>query len=266
MQDVMAGRDQEALMDTYHILMHCGSTYEGFENLVLPWADRDTDPSCPPPHAWGAAKINGLLRNLFVVEQGGRYGLDEGQRDLRLFNVISPAWIKPGERIAVENARTEFGVVTASMQFRADGADVLLATNFHDQPRDIVLRIPYFIELMKFDSDAKRSSQDGVNVRVTPDAKRISFTWRQRPGAHRRTVQNILLSYRREPGFWKGKRSEMPTPPAGFLTPEEESLPPAPLSFDTVRNSWREEYARRFWGAVQAGGKPVTIAAPTLRT
>ena len=266
MQDVIAGRDKDALLDTYHILMHCGSTFEGFENLVFPWADRVTSPSCPPPHAWGAAKINGLLRNLFVVELGGRYGLDEGQRDLRLFNVISPAWIKPGERIAVENARTEFGVVTASMQFRANGADVSITTNFHDQPRDIVLHIPYFIELLKFDTDATRSSQDGVNVRVSPDVKRIGFKWRQRPGAHRQTVQDILLSYRREPGFWKGKRSEMPTPSKGTLTPEEKSLPPVPLSFVAVRDSWRREYARRFYDFVQAGGKPVTIAAPPTLT
>ncbi len=56
----------------------------------------------------------------------------------------------------------------------------------------------------------------------------------------------------------------MPTPPKGYLTPDEERLPPVPLSFDTVRNAWRQEYARRFWGLVQAGGEPVTIAAPSL--
>ena len=263
-QDVVAGRDREALLDTYHILMHCGSTFEGFENLVLPWTDRDTHPNCPPPHAWCASKINGLIRNLFFVEYGGRCGLDEGQRELRLFSVISPAWVKPGEHIAVDNARTEFGIVTATMQFRTNGADVSLKTDFHDRPRDLVFHMPYFVELVKFSTDAKRSSHEGSNVRVSPDATRVRLTWRNRPEANRHTTQDILLSYRREPGFWKGKRSEMPEPPKGFLTTEEEDFPPVPLSLDAVRDAWRREYARRLAEFVKAGGKPSTVTAPAL--
>jgi len=265
MQDVVAGRDREALLDTYHILLHCGSTFEGFETLVFPWTDRDTHPDLPPPHGWCAAKVNNLLRNLFIVELGGRYGVDEGQRDLRLFNVISPAWAKPGERIAVENAPTEFGVVTASMQFHTDGAEVSLKTDFHDQPRDLVFHIPYFVELVKFDTDAKRASRDGADVRISPDATRIQFTWRKRPGVNRRTMQDILLSYRREHRFWAGTRSEMPKVPEGFLTREEEDLAPMPLSFDVVLDAWRREYARRFAAFVKAGGKPVTVTAPALQ-
>jgi hypothetical protein len=264
LQDVVAGRDREALIDTYHVLMHCGSTLEGFENLVVPWSDRDTHPNCPPPHGWCESKINCLLRNLFVVELGGRCGLDAGQRDLRLFSVISPAWVKPGERIAIEKARTEFGMVTASMQFRSRGADVSLQTDFHTPPRDIVFHVPYFVELAKFSTDAKRSTRDGATVRVSPDVTGVRFTWWLKPEVHRHTTQNILLAYRREPGFWKGKRSEMPEPPPGFLTDEEEKLPPAELSFVTVRDAWRREYARRLAEFVKRGREPALVTAPAL--
>jgi hypothetical protein len=266
LQDVVAGRDRLALLDAYHIFLHCGSTFEGFENLVLPWTDRDTHPNCPPPHGWCVSKINGLLRNLFLVELGGRCGLDEGQRDLHLFSVISPAWAKPGERIAIENARTEFGMVTARMQFHAHGADVSLQTNFHHAPREVVFLTPYFVELARFNTDAKHATRDGAMVRFSPDVTRVKFIWRQKSEVHRRTTQDILLSYRREPGFWKGKRSEMPEPPVGSLTAEEEGLPPAELSFATVRDAWRREYARRFDAFVKAGGAPVTVTGPPLQT
>lgn len=265
MQDVVAGRDREALMDTYHILVHCGSTFEGFETLVFPWTDRDTHPDLPPPHAWCAAKINNLLRNLFIVELGGRYGVDNGRRDLRLFSVISPAWVKPGERIAVENAPTEFGVVTASMEFRTDGADVIFRANFHDQPRDLVFHVPYFVELVEFKSNAKRSLHDGGDIRVSPDATRIRFTWRKKPRVEQRTVQDILVSYRREHKFWAGTRSEMPKAPKGFLTLQEEGFGAAPMSLAVVRGAWRNEYARRFADFRKSGGKPVSLTAPGLR-
>ena len=265
MQDVVAGRDREALLDTYHILLHCGSTFEGFETLVYPWTDRDTHPDLPPPHAWCAAKINNLIRNLFVVELGGRYGLDEGQRELRMFSVISPAWVKPGGRIAVEDAPTEFGVISASMQFRADGADVTFNGHFHDPPREVVFHIPYFVELVEFNSDAKRASHDGADIRVSPDVTRLRLTWRKKPGVDRRTVQDLLLMYRREHKFWAGTRSEEPPAPKGFLTREEEDIPPAPLSFIVVRDAWQREYGRRFAAFVKGGGKPVTVTAPALR-
>ena len=265
MQDVVAGRDREALVDTYHILLHCGSTFEGFETLVYPWTDRDTHPDLPPPHAWCAAKINGLLRNMFVVELGGRYGVDEGQRDLRMFSVISPAWVRPGERIAVEEAPTEFGIISASMQFRADGADVTFKAHFYDQPRDVVFHIPYFVELVGLSGDAKRTSHDGADIRVSPDVRRLRLTWRKKPGVDRRTVQDLLLMYRGEHKFWSGARSEEPPAPKGFLTREEEDIPPTPLSFIVVRDAWRREYVRRFDEFVKAGGKPVTVTAPATR-
>ena len=264
MQDVVAGRDRKALLDTYHILLHCGSTFEGFETLVFPWTDRDTHPDLPPPHAWCAAKINNLLRNLFVLELGGRYGLDEGKRDLRLFNVISPAWVGPGERIAVENAPTEFGLISASMKFRTDGADVTFKAHFCDQPHDVVFRIPYFLELVEFKSDAKRMSRDGADVRISPDLTWLRLTWRKRSEVDGRTVQDLLLSYRREHKFWSGTRSQEPSAPKGFLTSEEEEIPPVPLSFIVVRDVWQREYGRRFAEFLKAGGEPVTVRAPEL--
>lgn len=118
------GETQKALIDFYHLLLHCGSTYEGFENLVRPWTDRQVE-FCPPPHAWGAAKIATVIRNILIYEYGGKAGIEEG-RDLYLFPAISPAWAVPGKYVAINNAPSEFGNITAKLEFLRNGAKVTI--------------------------------------------------------------------------------------------------------------------------------------------
>jgi len=121
-QHILRGEQRQALTDLYHMLLHCGPTHEGFENMVEPWTDRDTS-DWPPPHAWAAAKIANLIRNCLVVEHGGRAGLYEGRRDLHLFSVVSPVWAEPGRTLGFRDAVTEMGTVSASMRFPHDGAE-----------------------------------------------------------------------------------------------------------------------------------------------
>jgi len=143
-QHLVRGEQRQALTDLYHILLHCGSTHEGYENMVLPWQTRDTS-RWPPPHAWAAAKITLLIRNMLVLEQGGRAGLDEGQRDLLLFGAVAPTWAKAGQHIAIRNARTEMGTVNARMAFGPAGAAVTLSNAFHTPPRHLLFRVPCYV-------------------------------------------------------------------------------------------------------------------------
>jgi len=48
-----------------------------------------------PAACVGAAKMAGVIRNMLVMEYGGRQGLDAGQRNLLLFSAVSPAWAFP---------------------------------------------------------------------------------------------------------------------------------------------------------------------------
>ena len=111
-QSTANGDARQALIDTYHELLHAGSANESFENMIRPWTDRDVE-FCPPPHAWGCANVHNAIRNLFLLEQGGRGGLEPEQRDLLLFNAVSPAWLKPASRWASNRRRPSFGMVTA---------------------------------------------------------------------------------------------------------------------------------------------------------
>ncbi len=247
------GDSKQALIDTYHELLHSGSANESFENMIRPWTDRDVE-FCPPPHVWGCANIHNAIRNLFVMEQGGRGGLEMDQRDLLLFNAVSPVWLKNGEPMGIENAPTMFGTITALMSSRTGGADVTFKSDFHTAPRSLVVRIPYFVKLASFSTDAKRSKREGNVIRLSPDATKLSLEWTLDPASDRGAFQDILLGYRTEVGFWEGKRAEAPKAPRGFLTPSERSHAPEPLSFNLVLEAWKTEYGRRFAEHVNAGG------------
>ena len=107
------GQPQAALVDMYHALLHAGSGYESFENMIRPWTDRDVE-FCPPPHAWGCANSSNTIRNLFVMEQGGRGGLEPEKRDILLLNAVSPAWLVDSRPLGIERAPTSFGLVSVN--------------------------------------------------------------------------------------------------------------------------------------------------------
>ncbi len=50
--------------------------------------------------------------------------IEINKRDLYLFSVLSPQWLKPGKEIRINNANTEFGKVSASMEITENGATI----------------------------------------------------------------------------------------------------------------------------------------------
>ena len=263
-QHLVRGDQKQALVDLYHILLHCGSTHEGFENLVRPWQDRMVSASCPPPHGQTQGKIARLVRDFLLHEYGGRAGLDESQRDLYLFPVVSPVWAKPGQQISIRNAVTEMGLVSASMAFNETGARVTVDGKFHHPPANIVVRVPYFVTLKSFTSDAKQSQAKDRVVVLSPDVTRVDFTWQVDKKAHVGTFEELLLGYRRESTFSGGPTKEPGGP--GFILDTEKRNLPTPLSFNLVLEAFRHEYARRYAEFIKAGGKPTIVAAPPLST
>jgi hypothetical protein len=267
-QYLVMGDDYTALKDVYHILLHCGSTSEGFENLVRPWTDREVDPGCPSPHAWASSKLACLVRDLVLLEYGGKCGMEPGERELWMFNCLSPAWVIPGEKVAFTDAPTEFGTVSASMSFTSDGADVSIHSQFHEMPKVLRLRMPYFKELIAFKTDASQSKQDGDCILLSPDATRVTLTWRDRPERNLHTVENILTDYRSANSFdgVDAKGYAIITPHEPFLLDSEKSDQPQPLSFELVRETFLHEYDRRVQESVKSGGKLVEIQAPPMLT
>jgi hypothetical protein len=260
-QYLAMGNNYTALKDFYHQLLHSGSTHESFENLVKPWADRTVDPSCPTPHAWGTCKQGLMVRNFLLMEYGGKCGLEPRRRELWLFHCLSPAWVKPGEHVAIKNAPTEFGKISATITFEISGAKVSFSGEFHEEPAGIRLRVPYFKDLVQVHSDAKTVRQEGDCIVVSPDVTTISIQWRDKPGANLHTVEDILTDYRsanRFQGVRDGRAVIEPGKP--FLLDGEKSGKPQPLSFDLVRETFQREYAR----LARESGHLVQVKAPAM--
>jgi hypothetical protein len=267
-QHLVRGESKQALADLYHVLLHCGSTHEGFECQVRPWADRSVAAGCPTPHAWAAAKIALTVRNCMLYEHGGRAGLDEGRRDLYLFPAVSPAWAVPGRRIALRNAATEMGPITAEMAFRPTGAVVTIESRFHHPPGQIVLRIPYFVKLTSFAADARQSRLEDRAIFLSPDVKRVDLVWETDAAAHQGTFEDLLRAYRSENSFQGADSAGRPIVKQGkpFIAESEKRPGAVPLSFQVVLEAYRHEYAGRYENYRKAGGQPARVEAPALLT
>lgn len=239
---IARGEQEEALRHLYAILLHMDSSHAMFEWQAEPWGSRDVGGNFPP-HGWGAAMYNLLLRNMLVREAGGRGGLEP--RDLHLFSVVSPEWVKLDESLEIVNMPTEAGPITAAMTFKDDGAsvdvdypstlsyrlDLGIMTNddmtLKYKPdwtpaHTIVLHIPYFVTLDSFTSDVSPIERRADALVFPPNVKKVKLKWT------RRNVE--------------------------------------PLSFEKAVADYKAEYARRFDEYVKAGGVPLKVEAPSLLT
>lgn len=259
------GDQKHALLDLYHVLLHNGSTHEGFENLVVPWSTRTPAANCPPPHAWAAAKTALFIRNMMVCEYGGQTGVEDGQRDLWLFSLISPAWIERGKRVAIRNAPTEMGPVSSTLLFTDDGAKLTVEGDFLYRLRYLVLRIPCSVALDSFTSNATRAFEKDSLLFFSPDLTEASIRWREKLGANDDNYQDILRGYRGEfdfvvkDGNYDPGRAGKP-----FVLDDEKNHPAEPLSFDLVRRAFLKEYGRRYAEYKRTGGQPYAVEPPRL--
>ena len=265
-QYLVMGDSYAALKDFYHTLLHAGSTHECFENLVIPWTDRQVNAHCPPPHAWASSILGLLIRNLLLMEYGGDAGLDAGRRELWLFHCLSPAWVRPGQRIGFTNAPTEFGALSAEMIFNVDGAFATFRAEFHTQPAAYRIRIPYFMTMTAFRTDAQSGRSEGGCLVLSPDATTLDIEWREKPGAHIGVFEDILSDYRGSDQFKGVDKSgaAVVAPGKAFIMDDEKTAEPIPLSFDMVLRTFLHEYARRADEIRKTGGELVSVEAPAM--
>ncbi|MCX6927248.1 MAG: discoidin domain-containing protein, partial [Verrucomicrobia bacterium] len=200
------------------------------------------------------------------MEYGGKCGLEPARRELWLFHCLSPAWVRPGEHLAIRNAPTEFGPISATMAFTDTGAKVSLEGKFHTPPADYRLRVPYFKELVRFGTDAREQRREGDCIILSPDATRLSIEWRDKPGAHVGAYEDLLTAYRAANRFAGVDTNGFAIVEAGkpFLLDSEKSNQPRPLSFALVRAAFQHEYQRRADEAVKNGGKLIRVSAPAM--
>ncbi|MDR3183629.1 MAG: hypothetical protein LBT89_12065 [Planctomycetaceae bacterium] len=254
-----------ALYDLYHILLHNGSTHEGFENMVDPWGDRDPAP-IPGPHAWAAAKTSLLIRNALIREYGGYAGLNGSERSLYLFSVISPCWDKENQKVEIINARTEFGTVNATLTFKEKGAGVSIDARFVRTPKNIFIAVPHFKTLknVTITPPLPVSLESGYIV-CPPETKAVEIEWTDKEQVNH--FHTLLENYRKEPGICYRGSELIVIPPLseGFLFASERSQAAEVLSFDLVKKAFLTEYNRRRVQYQDAGKTLLTPEPPAFR-
>lgn len=101
--ELAAGDAADAIGGLYAELVHTTSTDGGWETGIAPFGSRASATNLAP-HGTFAAEYVALLRNMLV--------LDDADGGVDLLAGASPAWLAPGQRIAVAAAPTDHGVIS----------------------------------------------------------------------------------------------------------------------------------------------------------
>jgi len=184
-QTDLAEGDQASTVDgLYAELAHTTATHGGFETGVRVYGSRAVDDNMTP-HGWYAAEYATLLRNMLVRERG------EG---VAIMSALSPAWLRPGEAVAVHDAPTNFGKVSFTLRVEDQGARL----EWH---ADVPEATPVQWPLPEWAQDVKADglSKDGRTVLLPKRSGTMSVRWRlSRPAdSYDRTVSKLKAAYRR---------------------------------------------------------------------
>ena len=247
--DVFRVDQEQSVKDLYALLLHTGSTHEGFEFCVTPWADRDSGGNYPP-HGCFAGHFNSFLRNML---------LHEYKDELRLFPCLSPTWVKPGQCLALRDMPTAFGPVSAEMRCTPTGAEVSLNPRWYapdagqkrSGPRELRLYIPYFVHLKAALVDGKPAHVRDNCLVLPVNTRLISLNW-DRTDAPELSYAATVAAYRAE------YRQRFAAFIAQGGKPYDLS---APAFLEPDREAWENRWSPAARGI--AVGKPVTTNGGT---
>ncbi|QDU32278.1 F5/8 type C domain protein [Poriferisphaera corsica] len=237
----------ETLEHFYAIMAHMGSTWEMFEWNVEPWSSRDAFVNYPP-HGWGSAMFNLMLRNMLIHERGGEGGL--GQREIHIGAVLSPEWIKAGQKLVFKNAGTECGPVSFEYTFKEDGAEVLIDGDWHTEPRNVVIHVPFAAKLKSVTADCAPIRMLVDKVVLPADVKKVVFKWD--------VDKSIVLNYQETIDAYKQtyrEKAEEFVKEGGELM---QVTTPAWLDTEGREAAFNKLYGKEIVGI--AVGKPVKIS------
>jgi hypothetical protein len=182
--DLFGGDQAKAVAGLYAELAHTTATHGGFETGVRVYGGRAVDDNMTP-HGWFAAEYAMLLRNMLIHERPDGIGL---------MAALSPAWLKPGQPVAVHDAPTIYGPVSFTLRVRDTGARL----EWHaDVPDGTALRWP----LPEWATDIKADGleKDGRTILLPGRTGALDVQWRlQKPAAsYQRTVAELQRAYAR---------------------------------------------------------------------
>ena len=189
MTETIRGDQEQALHESYALLLHTSSTNAGFEYKIYPWGSRNFEDNLSP-HGWFAAEYRTLLRTMLVREDGNQ---------LHLLSVVSPAWIGSGKTISVRQAPSNFGAVAFTLdQPSANEAVLHLNPAFNRPPQQIVVHLPWFVDLNSATADGTDLQAANGTLSVSPDTKEVHLHWTLKPNATYLSYDRAVKDYQAE--------------------------------------------------------------------
>ncbi|HID08518.1 MAG TPA: hypothetical protein EYP10_15380, partial [Armatimonadetes bacterium] len=158
----------------------------------------------------------------------------EWRDELHLFSCLSPAWVKPGSIIAIRNAPTDFGTLTATMQCTDYGAVISINARWRNPPRNLIIHFPWFVQV-------RRLIADGRTIAL-PSPTPFQPALLEPPLPARVIAVNLLATTRSVIAHW-----------------EWDDNVTASLSYTNAVNAWQDEYRNRYRTYVTAGYEPEPI-------
>jgi hypothetical protein len=182
--ELAAGEPEEALAGLYAELAHTTSTDEGWEWDVPPWGPRASAVDLSP-HGTFAGDYVALVRNMLLEE--------DPSGSIMLLSGASPAWLAPGEHIAVTQAPTGHGVVSFVEHSSAHGESLRWTSSLPPGTR-LSWKLPWWAQRAR---DA--SGQAVGSVIPLPGSSgrlRVTFTGRRPRLSYASAAAALNASYR----------------------------------------------------------------------
>jgi hypothetical protein len=180
---------QAATADLYAMLLHTTSTHAPQEFSGLPWWMRDYHAGDILPDGPASAKLVELLRNMLVREYQG---------DLYLFSAVSPDWVRPGQRMELRSAPTNFGPLSVVCMAQADGLRIELSPQFRQAPKAIVIRVPWFYAVRSVEVDGRRAELSDNTLRIGPQARQVTIAGQIKSGTPATSFDQAVRDYKQQ--------------------------------------------------------------------
>ncbi|MDZ7313390.1 MAG: hypothetical protein ONB45_19195 [candidate division KSB1 bacterium] len=193
--ELRRGEQENVIRRLYALLLHTSATHTGCDATMRPWGDREC-PALPvsfprSSRAGFAASFTTLLRDMLVREDG---------HEVHLLSAVSPAWMRNGEKISVQNAVTNFGKLSFIVEV-GDGRMVMqISPDWHTPPRNFVLHLPYFAKAQRIVADGRELSFRDDRADIPFYVRQVEIFWQN--DAHRErlsytiTVEDFKREYR----------------------------------------------------------------------
>jgi hypothetical protein len=156
-----------AIAGLYAETAHTTSTGAGWEDGPVGTHRRVTVDNLAP-HGTFAGQYVALVHNLLVDDRGGR---------VRLLAGVSPAWMAPGNRIAVARAATGDGPVSLALRVKRRGATLRWSLRrFRGRTEPLVWTLPYWVHAARTPTGRRVHG----SVALRGDRGRLTLRWSAR--------------------------------------------------------------------------------------